>query len=83
MQIKRVRMHDALEADGFKYPLDGNRLAARTHQRDARARMRLASRHGGGGVVEHAQGEIMPVVDRVHHTGQAAGEERGIAHERE
>ena len=76
-------MHDALEADGLKHALDGNRLAARAHQRDARARMRLASRHGGGGVVEHAQGEVVPVVDRIHDTGQAAGEERGVAHERE
>ncbi len=76
-------MHDALEADGLKHALDGNRLATRTHQRDARAGMRLASRHGGSGVVEHAQGEIVAVVDRVHDTGQAAGEERGVTHERE
>ena len=46
-------MDDALEADRLQHAFDGNRLATLAHQRDARARVRLAARHGSGGVVQH------------------------------
>ena len=76
-------MHDTFHAKRLKHALDGDGLALRAHQRHARARMRLAARHGRGSVVKHAQREVVAVVHRVGHTGHAAGEERGVADERQ
>ena len=52
------------------------------HQRDARTRMGLRTRHGSGGVVQHHQGNVMAVVHRISNTRHAAGEKGGIAHKR-
>ena len=83
IEVERVRMHDAIEADGLQHARDGDGLALRPHERDAGAGMRLRAGHGRGGVVQHAHGDVVAVVHGVHQARQPAGEERGVAHERQ
>ena len=81
--VERIDRLDHLEADGAQHPLDGDLLDHLAHHGAAGAGMRLMAGHGGGGVVEDAHGEVGLVVEGVHHTRDAAREERGVAHEGE
>ena len=63
--------------------MDRDRRTEPAHERCARAWMRLRTGHRGGRVIEHYDGDVMLVVNRIGHAGHPRSEERGITHERD
>ena len=61
--------------------LNDDGAAPLAHERDTGAGMRLATRHGRGGIVQDSEGDVVAVVHCIRDTGHSAGEERGVAHE--
>ena len=64
-------------------PITAGLVARHLHEGASRAGVRLLAGHGRRRVVEHAQDELVAVVDGVHDTRDAACEKGRVAHEAE
>ena len=73
-------MFDAGDAQGAQHGLDFDGLGFGTIQTQAGAWMGLAARHGGGGVIQHDDSDVVAVVDGVGDAGHGTGKERGVAY---
>ena len=74
-------MDNAFHTERLKHRLDADRLAMRAHKRHTGPRVGLRPRHGGRRVIEHANSDVVAVVNRVRDAREAAREERRVADE--
>ena len=79
--LQGVHLNDRGDVRGPEHGLDAHRRILSAHERTSRARMRLHARHGRSGIIQHADGNVMIVVSRIHHAGDTGSEEGGIPHE--
>ena len=80
---QRIGLRDLLHAKCAEHFLDRDRRTEPAHERCTRAWMRLRTGHRGGRVIEHYDGDVMLVVNRIGRAGHPGSEERGITHERD